>query len=320
MQWKPIIAGVDGSAESLRAASVAWQIARAADAQCVLVCAVPDLWAPGGISPLVNSAEIFDLLVSDLRHQIARELAAEIPEVIRQALVARRGRPGVVLDAVAREYGAGLVVVGGRHHGALARGLGGSTAHHLVRTSAAPVLVVEASGRKPRRVLVATGLFAAAGPTLSTAKRYADLLEAQLRVVHVVEPAKFPTVVPLSLDMTVFEERSRVEFDRLMKLELPHVPLDDRVVRRGSADEEIAEEAAAWHADLVVLGSHGKSWVDRLLIGSTTERLLNRLPTSLLVIPINRPAIEQPAKGRVGARARRPKGKGNLRPALKTPS
>ena len=308
MKWQPIIAGVDGSAESLRAASLAWRIARAADAQCVLVHAVPDVWAPGGLAPLVNSPEVFDRIVAGMRQYIAKEVGSEIPEAIRNSLVAGAGRPGVVLDQVAREYGAGLVVVGGRHHGALARGLGGSTAHHLVRTSPAPVLVVEASGRAPRRVLVATDLSAAASATLSTAARYAELFDAQIRIVHVVEPAKFPTVVPLSLDMSAFEERSRSEFERLVEAELSRVQADDRVVRRGRADEEIVEEAVAWRADLLVLGSHGKGWIDRLLIGSTTERLLNRLPTSLLVVPINRPAQRrsEPARPRSG-RARRGK-------------
>jgi len=306
MKWQPIIAGVDGSAESLRAASLAWRIARAADTRCVLVHAVPELWVPGGLSPLVNSPEAFDMLVAEMRQHIAKEVGSEIPEAIRHSLVARPGRPGVVLDLVARELEAGLVVVGGRHHGALARGLGGSTAHHLVRTSPAPVLVVEASGRAPRRVLVATDLSAAASATLSTAARYAELFDAQIRIVHVVEPAKFPTVVPLSLDMSAFEERSRAEFERLVEVELSRVQSDDRVVRRGRADEEIAEEAVAWRADLVVLGSHGKGWIDRLLIGSTTERLLNRLPTSLLVVPINRPAQRrsEPARPR-SRRARR---------------
>lgn len=296
MKWQPIIAGVDGSPESFRAASLAWRIARKAQAQFVLVYAVPEVWAPGGIAPLVNGPDIFAMLVSHVRDEIAKELGSEIPAAIRDAMVARPGRPGVVLDEVAREFGAGLVVVGGRHHGALARGLGGSTAHHLIRTSPVPVLVVEASSHAPQRILVATDLFGAAGPTLSVAGRYADLLEAQLRVIHVVEPAKFPTVVPLSLDMSVFEERSRVDFTRLVERELSRVPPDERVVRGGLADEEIAEEVAAWHADLLVLGSHGKGWIDRLLIGSTTERLLNRLPTSLLVVPIKKPAARRPAR------------------------
>ncbi len=306
MTWQPIVAGVDGSPESFRAASLAWRIARAADARCVLVYAVPEVWAPGGMAPLVNSADIFDRLVSDLREQLAREVGAEVPEAVRQALIARPGRPAVVLDEIVREYGASLVVVGGRHHGALVRGLGGSTAHHLVRTSPAPVLVA-ASGRT-QRILVATDLFAAAGPTLSIAGRYADLLDAQLRVVHVVEAAKYPTVVPLSLDTGEFESRSRAEFERLVESELSRVPPDDRVIRRGRPDEEIAEEVAAWRADLVVVGSHGKGWIDRLLIGSTTERLLNRLPTSLLVVPISKPAVKRPARAETRARARRRKG------------
>ena len=304
MKWQPVIAGVDGSAESLRAASLAWRIARAADTRCVLVHAVPELWVPGGLSPLVNSPEAFDMIVAEMRQYIAKEVASEIPEAILHSLVARPGRPGVVLDQVARELGAGLVVVGGRHHGALARGLGGSTAHHLVRTSPAPVLVVEAS-RAPQRVLVATDLSVTASATLSTAARYAELFDAQIRVVHVVEPAKFPTVVPLSLDMSAFEERSRAEFEWLVEVELSRVPSDDRVVRRGRADEEIAEEAVAWRADLLVLGSHGKGWIDRLLIGSTTERLVNRLPTSLLVVPINRPAQRRPEPARAPSRRAR---------------
>ena len=86
------------------------------------------------------------------------------------------------------------------------------------------------------------------------------------------------------------------------------MPPDDRVIRRGRADEEIAEEAAVWRADLLVVGSHGKGWIDRLLIGSTTERLLNRLPTSLLVVPISKPAVKRPAQAATRARARRRKG------------
>jgi hypothetical protein len=56
----------------------------------------------------------------------------------------------------------------------------------------------------------------------------------------------------------------------------------------------IVEMARTWEADVIVVGSHGHNWVDRLLIGSVTEQLLNELPASLLVVP----AVE-PAAGRV---------------------
>jgi nucleotide-binding universal stress UspA family protein len=59
----------------------------------------------------------------------------------------------------------------------------------------------------------------------------------------------------------------------------------EKFVRYGFPVDLITEEAAQWGADLVVVGSHGKGWLDRLLIGSVTERLLNRLPASVLVVP-----------------------------------
>jgi nucleotide-binding universal stress UspA family protein len=290
MKSKPIIVGVDGSRESLRAASLAWRIAQADDTKYVLVHAVPEVWVPGALEPLINSAETFEIVVKHVRELLAIELGAEIPTAVLQGLVARPGRPALVLDEVAREYEAGLIVVGGRRHGALARGLGGSTAHNLVRTAAAPVLVVEASSRAPLRVLAATDLTAAAPPTLSTAARYAELFQAQLGVLHVVEFGAASPAIPLTLDMDVLENRSRDELERLVEAEGVSIAPPDRLLRRGRADEAIAEAAAAWHADLVVVGSHGRGWLNRMLIGSTTERLLNRLPASLLVVPINKPA------------------------------
>jgi len=309
--WKPIIAGVDGSPESLRAAALAWRIARAADARCILVYAVPDLWAPGGVAPLMHSPEIFDRLRADVRRWLADEVGAEIPVAVREALVTRPGRPGLVLADVARDCDAELIVVGGRHHGALARSWGGSTAHHLVRTVDIPVLVVGPGRRVPERMLVATDVFDAAAPTLATAARYAGLLGVRLRAVHVVEPAKYPTVVPLSLDQAEYGRRARAAFERLIGKAAPSVAPVDRVIREGLADEGIAEEAVAWEADVTVVGSHGKGWIDRMLIGSTTERLLNRLPASLLVVPILRPARRRAARTQQ-ARKRRasgPKGK-----------
>ena len=290
MRWNPIVAGVDGSPESLRAAALAWRIARAADARCILAYAVPDIWAPGSLAPVMHSPEVFDRLAADVRRCLKDEVGAEIPSVVRETLVARPGRPSVVLADVAREFEAELIVVGGRHHGALARSWGGSTAHDLVRTVGIPVLVVGPGRRVPERVLVATDVYEAAAPTLAAAARYAGLLRARLRAVHVVEPAKYPTVVPLSIDQAEYARRSRALFERLVDKTAPSVMPADRVNREGPADEGIAEEAVAWEADVTVVGSHGKGWVDRMLIGSTTERLLNRLPTSLLVVPIQRPA------------------------------
>lgn len=261
-------------------------MARAADAPCLIITVLPDLWTPGIAGEMGIAPTLFDDLASEVRKHLAEELGGEIPAAVRDGLEVRTGRAGPKLLAFARENGAGVIVVGARPRGALARSLGGSTAHYLVRTADMPVLIAEETAAAPQRLLVAIDLINAA-PVLATARRYAELLKLQVRAVYVVEPAKFPTRVPLPVDQDAFARRGQAEFERLVQAGLPQLSPEDRVVRRGHAEDAIAEEVAAWQADLLVIGSHGRGWIDRMLIGSTTERLLNRLPTSLMVVPIN---------------------------------
>jgi nucleotide-binding universal stress UspA family protein len=65
----------------------------------------------------------------------------------------------------------------------------------------------------------------------------------------------------------------------------------EKFVRHGDVIETLTREAFDWKADVVVVGSHGKGWAQRVLLGSVTERLINSLPTSLLVAPV-RTAVE----------------------------
>jgi nucleotide-binding universal stress UspA family protein len=78
-------------------------------------------------------------------------------------------------------------------------------------------------------------------------------------------------------------------------------PGAETVIRRGRSAAVIVNEVAQWRADLVVVGSHGKGWVDRLLIGSTSERLLHLLPTLTLVVPVAKPADADAAARSPGA-------------------
>lgn len=285
MAWKPIVVGVDGSPESRRAIELAWKIAQAAQADLVPVHAVPDLWLAEGLERVPRLLpELREALVRDSRRGIERFLEGLVPPAARQRLELRIGSAAVAIAEIARKLGAELVVLGGRHHGALARGLGRSTAHYLIRTLDTPVLIAAETSAPVTHVLAAVDLSSASLPTIRAAEHFAKLLNGRLRVVHVVEPLRFTYLVVDMLDQQGFEERSRNAFERLLA-PLTEVAPEDRVLRVGPATETLVEEVAAWHAGLIVVGSHGKGWVDRLLVGSTTERLLNTLPASLLVIP-----------------------------------
>jgi nucleotide-binding universal stress UspA family protein len=104
--------------------------------------------------------------------------------------------------------------------------------------------------------------------------------------LHVIDPP--PAIAELPRDWS----REIIERDIW-----PIIPLVEqgKVIREGVPFETIVNEAAAWRADVIVVGSHGKGWVDRLLIGSVTEDLLNNLPCAVLVVPVPAPQRREAA-------------------------
>jgi nucleotide-binding universal stress UspA family protein len=190
-----------------------------------------------------------------------------------------------VLNDVLEERKAELLVLGGKHHSALGRWIGGSTALHMARTIDVPMLVTGDTQGGFRRILVTVDLSSGARLAIDAAERFAGLFDASLRVLHVVEPLPLLPELPTVLTDDGVMEQSERELERAV-WPLIHHENADRMVRRGHAAEVISAAADEWCADLVVMASHGRGWVDRILIGSVTEKLLNRLPTSVLVVPM----------------------------------
>lgn len=55
-------------------------------------------------------------------------------------------------------------------------------------------------------------------------------------------------------------------------------------VMKGSADQEIIEEAEKWRADLIVVGSHGRGFWGRMLLGSVSQLVIQHASCSVLVV------------------------------------
>jgi nucleotide-binding universal stress UspA family protein len=285
----PVVVGVDGSPESAAAAAAGWRFAEAAGVRCHLVHATRDVRSALDLAGAGVSLDELQLaMLARARGEIVAALEDRVPAHVLEGLTVRTGRPAAVLAEVIEETGAGMVVLGGKHHSTLGRWLGGSTVHHFVRRLSVPLLVTAGDLHPRPRVLVAVDLSYAALPTLDQAVDFARLLGGPLRALHVVEPIPTLPELPVPVDAGYFEAQSREQLERHVWPALP-VPDHHKVVRQGIALDVITEEAAAWRADVIVVGSHGKGWVDRLVIGSVTEDLLNDLPTAVLVIPVPAP-------------------------------
>jgi nucleotide-binding universal stress UspA family protein len=301
MSGQPILVGVDGSPESGAAASAGWMLAQAAGVRCRLVHATRDLRPALEMAGTGVSLDALELaMLARARNDIVTVLRDRVPPEVAHHLLVRPGGTAAVLDAAIAETDAQLLVLGGKHHSTPERWLGGSTVQHVVRRVAIPLLVTTGELRPRPRVMVAVDTSYAAKPTVERATALAQLLGGPLHALHVIEPAVTAPEALVLADPLVLDGWSRERIERDIWPLLP-IPDHHKVIRRGNAPRVIAEEAAAWRADVIVVGSHGKNWIDRLLIGSVTEALLNDLPAAVLVIPVPAPARRHTAPARMRA-------------------
>lgn len=300
MSGQPIVVGIDGSPESEAAARAGWMLAEAQGVRCELVHATRDIrtaWEMAGTGVSLDALELAHL--RQARQDMLTALGNAVPSAVAERLIVRPGRAVAVLSDVIAATEAQMIVLGGKRHSTLGRWLGGSTVQHVVRRLDVPLLVTTGELRTRPRVMVAVDISYAARPTVERARAFAQLLGGPLHALHVVEPAVTVPEVMFLPDPLDYEGWSRERMERDIWPLLP-IPDHHKVIRRGDAARTIAEEALAWRADVIVVGSHGKGWVDRLLIGSVTEDLLNDLPAAMLVIPVPAPALPAPAPVRAG--------------------
>jgi nucleotide-binding universal stress UspA family protein len=55
-------------------------------------------------------------------------------------------------------------------------------------------------------------------------------------------------------------------------------------VEHGDPRSKIIDTAKEWHADLIVLGSHGRKGLDRFLMGSVSEAVARHAPCSVQIV------------------------------------
>ncbi|MDA8383847.1 MAG: universal stress protein [Betaproteobacteria bacterium] len=142
-----------------------------------------------------------------------------------------------------------------------------------------------------RRILVAIDGSETSREALREALKLAAESPALLRLVHVVDETLVnwdeggwmadPRVQEALHAAGKAIVEGAVEQARQAGIE-PETALVETVARRVGA--VIAEEAARWAADLIVIGTHGRRGIDRLLLGSVAEAVIRTAPVPVLLI------------------------------------
>lgn len=289
-----IVAATDFSRPASAAVRRAAMLARTADARLELVHVLPsDPMIPATWKAIRGMLEFEPARVGDdardrLR-QMAGRIEAEHALPVETHLAEGRAYAEIVARADAIE--ADLVVVGAHGEHFVLDLFAGTTTQRVQRHSAVPVLVVRlAPFSGYEHVLLATDF----SPASEMAARVAlgFFPDAAFHVLHVFEP---PFERRLGLHGVVLENYRR-QVDDQVRRELEgfvrETGLEGRAasieVRHGYAPTRIKERAAELGADLIALGTHGKSWLTTGFLGSVSEHVAAE---SFLDVLLVRPSV-----------------------------
>jgi nucleotide-binding universal stress UspA family protein len=156
----------------------------------------------------------------------------------------------------------------------------------------APRVVGAWSNVMYQRILVPVDGSDCANRGLSEAMALARLTGARIRLVHVIdEPlvaigADVAAGAAEDLVAIAREAARQVLADATEKVKLAGLQVDDVLLDSfdGRVCELVTDAVRTWPADLVVIGTHGRRGVGRLLLGSDAEQILRLSPVPVLLV------------------------------------
>lgn len=240
---------------------------------------------PSGLTHLPELGEASRLNAHELVHGAAQSLRDLGFETTPEVLL-RHPRRGI--REYAKQWNADLIMVGSHGQTGLMRFLLGSVAGAVLRTSPCSVEIIRvtADGRpassRPMRILAATDGSECSAVALRSLAGRPWPLNSQVKIVCASQP-----LVPEE-HAVALSSRYPVELvEHMMRDAQEHAHLSVAEARRllSDTDLEVLEPASTptrdprvhildtareWGADLIVMGSHGRHGMDRLLIGSVS--------------------------------------------------
>ncbi len=227
--------------------------------------------------------------------QLAAELQSGLPVPVQT--VDAIGAVPEEIQRAADGADADLVVVGARGAGFMRRLVLGSTAERLLRRTQRPLLVVrQPAGRPYRRVLVALDFSAWSPQAVVLAQRVAP--QARLVLFHAFqvpfeEKLRFAGVDVATINS--YRQQARAEATQRLHALVAASPLKpgdwEPCIVEGEASQRLLEQEQdrARGCDLIVMGKHGQSATEDLLLGSVSKHVLAEGQVDVLVSTVHEP-------------------------------
>lgn len=138
-----------------------------------------------------------------------------------------------------------------------------------------------------KRILLALDLSDESDQLASKTAEVARASDAELNLIHVVEPLSFAYGGDVPMDLTTIQEQlddhARTRLDQYA--EKIGYPVNRKIIVTGHTETEIHRAAEELNTDLIIVGSHGRHGL-ALLLGSTANGVLHGAHCDVLAIRV----------------------------------
>lgn len=225
---------------------------------------------------------------------IAKRMVEEGVQGVESVLA--EGEEFEEIDQYAKDRNVNLIMVGAGEMVESGQVFLGTTAARLRRWATKPVWIVKPGSAPPlRRILCPVDLQPASERALKNAIHFARRLDADLTVLTV-------TNEPLGEKGDQQELRSAAEvgppelrephlheFDEFLRKQDFYQVRCEKVIRRGRPRYEVGQVARQIEADLIVMGSTGRTGLSHMFIGGVARRVAQELPCSIMTVRSQQP-------------------------------
>jgi nucleotide-binding universal stress UspA family protein len=278
IMFKTIVVGIDGRQGGRDALALAGSLQRVFASEIVAVhaFALDDNIGRGADGE-------YERVIHDRAVEVARGEVERTGVSARPFVVADRS-PGRALHHAATAHEAGLIVVGSAHRGRVGRVLAGDVSAGTLHGAPCPVLVAPRGYGEHGGELSTIGVGFDGSPesraALEFGHRIAEAVGARLRVICVVVA---PDPGGPAQEWAERAHRRRAEAEERLAAALADLgEIASGALPVGDPARELADEAH--DLDLLVTGSRGYGPVRRLMLGSTSTKLVHEAPCPVLVL------------------------------------
>jgi nucleotide-binding universal stress UspA family protein len=279
--YKKLLVAVDGSDVSMHAFKESLRITK----EDIMVMAVAPPYS--GDLRVMGTSDIGELLRQPCEEALGKAMKMAEAERVKIRPVCVMGEPYEAIVETAEDEGRDLIIMGVRGASLVQRLLVGSTTARVIGYSSQDVLVVpEKSSIGWERILVATDGSEYSRKAVDKALDLVQYSRGTLTVVSVLEISPhIYAVAPEIAEEKIKQPQKYVEVVKELAASRG-IQAEGFVREAECANEVINDVAREQNIDLIVVGSHGRTGLKRLLMGSVTESVIARSPCPVLVVKL----------------------------------